>query len=111
MKRMICNVILPGVLIGLIVIVCYPICMKEDGFDFFQFWILSGFLFGFRKMSMVLIPKNYGIGGSLGVLALNCIIGGLIGGIIVVVRIVRIVAEFVSIVIEHFWTKSPKVEI
>ena len=108
MKRMICNVILPGVLIGLIVIVCYPICMKEDGFDFFQFWILSGFLFGFRKMSMVLIPKNYGIGGNLGVLALNCIIGGIIGGFVLCYMIIKIFAELTCILLETFGQKVLK---
>ena len=104
MKRMICNVILPGVLTGLIVIVCYPICMKEDGFDFFQFWILSGFLFGFRKMSMVLIPKNYGIGGSLGVLALNCIIGDFVLCYIGI----KIFAELTCILLETFGQKVLK---
>ena len=108
MKRMICNVILPGVLTGLIVIVCYPICMKEDGFDFFQFWILSGFLFGFRKMSMVLIPKNYGIGGSLGVLALNCIIGGIIGGFVLCYIGIKIFAELTCILLETFGQKVLK---
>ena len=108
MKRMICNVILPGVLIGLIVIVCYPICMKEDGFDFFQFWILSGFLFGFRKMSMVLIPKNYGIGGSPGVLALNCIISGIIGGFVLCYMIIKIFAELTCILLETFGQKVLK---
>ena len=36
---------------------------------------------------MFLVPKNFGIAGSMGILALNCIVGGLIGGIIVLVRI------------------------
>lgn len=71
MKRMVCNVLLPGVLIGLIVMFCYPVCMKDDGFDFFLFWILTGFLFGVRKMNLVFMPKHLGIGGSIGVLALR----------------------------------------
>ena len=41
-------------------------------------------------------------------MALNCIIGGLIGGIVVIIKIFCIVAEFLSTVMEHFWTKKWK---
>ena len=108
MKRMICKVILPGVLIGIIVIVCYPVCMKEDGFDFFQFWILTGFLFGVRKMSLMLQPKNYGIGESIGIIALNCLVGGLIGGLVLCFMIVKIFAELTRIILETFGQKVLK---
>lgn len=59
----------------------------------------------------ILIPKNFGISGSIGVLALNCIIGGLIGGAVLIFKIIGIAGELISIVTGHFWTKSPKVEI
>ena len=108
MRRMINKVILPGMVIWLIVAVCFPVCMKEDGFDFFQFWIMTGFLFGFRKMSLVLIPKNYGIGGSMGVIALNCIIGGLIGGFVLCIMIIKIFTELTLIVLETFRQKVLK---
>ncbi|MBP3469867.1 MAG: hypothetical protein J6K26_10165 [Lachnospiraceae bacterium] len=62
-------------------------------------------------MCLWLILKNYGISGTIGVLALNCIIGGLIGGVVLIFKIIGIVEEFSSIVTGHFWTKSPKVEI
>ena len=48
---------------------------------------------------------------SIGVLALNCIIGGLIGGVVLIFKIIGIAGELISIVTGHFWTKSPKVEI
>ncbi len=108
MRRMINKVILPGMVIWLIVAVCFSVCMKEDGFDFFQFWIMTGFLFGFRKMSLVLIPKNYGIGGSLGVLALNCIVGGIIGGVVLCYMIIKIFAELTFILLETFGQKVLK---
>ena len=111
MKRVLFKVIVPAVIIAVWMLTCYPVCKKAEGFDTFLYWILVGAPFGIHRMCLWLVPRNFGIGGSIGVFALNCIIGGLIGGIIVVVRIVRIVAEFVSIVMEHFWTKSPKVEI
>lgn len=108
MKRMVCNVILPVVLIGIIIIVCYPVCVKEDRFDFFQFWLLTGFIFGVRKMSLILLPKNLGIGESIGVIALNCLIGGLIGGFVLCFIIIKIFAELTLIILETFGQKVLK---
>ena len=59
---------------------------------------------------MFLVPKNFGIAGSMGILALNCIVGGLIGGIIVFVRIIVIFTEIIKVIAGHFWTQCPKVQ-
>ena len=87
------------------------ILMFPQGFDWFLYWIIAGCPFGIRRMCLWLIPKNFGISGSIGVIALNCIIGGLIGGVVLIFKIIRIIGELISIVTGHFWTKSPKVEI
>ena len=47
-------------------------------------------------MCMILIPKNFGIAGSIGILALNCIVGGLIGGVVVILRMVMVLMEISS---------------
>ena len=60
-------------------------------------------------MCIFLIPKNFGIAGSMGVLALNCVIGGMLGGIIVIMRIVKILMEIIKMIAGHFWTQCPKV--
>ena len=87
MKKALFKIILPVCVLVLWMITCYPVCNKADGFDYFLYWILVGCPYGIRKMCMFLVPKNFGIAGSMGILALNCIVGGLIGGIIVLVRI------------------------
>ena len=56
MKRVLSKVILPALAIGLWVLICYPVCNKAEGFDFFLSWMLAGFPFGIRKMCMILIP-------------------------------------------------------
>lgn len=111
LKRVLFKIILPVIGTSIWLLTCYPVCNKADGFDLFLYWIMVGCPFGIYRMCLWLVPRNFGISGSIGILALNCIIGGLIGGILVFAKIVCIVAEFVSIVMEHFWTKSPKVEI
>lgn len=43
-------------------------------------------------------PKNFGIAGSIGVLAFNGIIGGLIGGIIVIARMIAVFVEIIKMI-------------
>ncbi len=46
-------------------------------------------------MCLKLVPKSYGLTGAVGVFALNAVIGGLIGGAMLMMAIVKI---FVNIV-------------
>ena len=76
MKRVLFKVILPLLVIAAWMNMCYWICIRADGFDFFLYWIMIGCPYGIRKMCMFIVPKNFGIAGNIGILALNCIIGG-----------------------------------
>ena len=88
-SAMVFRVIIPILAISFMVLFCYPVCNKPEGFDYFLFWILVGFPFGIRRMWMWLIPRNYGIAGSLGVMALNCIVGGIICGCVAVITVIK----------------------
>ena len=111
MKRVLFKVIVPAVIIAVWMLTCYSVCNKAEGFDWFLYWIIARCPFGIRRMCLWLIPKNFSIRGSIGVLALHCIIGGLIGGVVLIFKIIGIAGELISIVTGHFWTKSLKVEI
>lgn len=87
MKRVLFKVILPLLVIAAWMNMCYWICIRADGFDFFLYWIMIGCPYGIRKMCMFIVPKNFGIAGNIGILALNCIIGGVIGGGIIIIKI------------------------
>lgn len=92
------KVIMPLAAIGFMLLFCYPVCNRPEGFDFFLFWILVGFPFGIRRMWLWLIPRNYGIAGSLGVVALDCIIGGIIGGFVVIITFVKVGIAAIQII-------------
>ena len=109
MKKVLFKIIVLLVVLGVWALTSYPVCNKAGGLDYFLYWILVGCPYGIRKMCMFLVPKNFGIAGSMGILALNCIIGGLIGGIIVLVRIIVIFTEIIKILVGHFWKQCPKV--
>lgn len=108
MKRVLFNIVIPLSVMVLWMITCYPVCNKAEGFDYFLYWIMVGCPYGIRKMCMFLIPRNFGIAGSMGVFALNCIVGGLIGGIVLIIRVIKIFIEILSVITGHFWTSCPE---
>ena len=67
------------------------------------YWSLSGipvFILFFRMIDGV--PRWYGIAGSIGVLAFNGVIGGLIGGIIVIARMIAVFVEIIKMIAGAF---------
>ena len=84
MKRVLFKVILPLLVIAAWMNMCYWICIRADGFDFFLYWFI--------------VPKNFGIAGNIGILALNCVIGGVIGGGIIIIKITSIFIEILNFV-------------
>lgn len=53
----------------------------------FYVWLVCGIPFGIWRVRLWLIPRGFDLGGTVGVWALNFIIGGLIGGVIIVWRL------------------------
>lgn len=92
------EILIPLIAIAVMLCLAYPICNKNEEIDYFLLWIIVGFPFGIRRMSLWLIPHNYGISGSIGVIGLDCIIGGIIGGFVVIFMIGRSIVALVRIV-------------
>lgn len=63
--------------------------------ELFMFLFLVGLPFGIHKMCIILVPKGLDIGGTLGMVALSVIIGGLIGCIMIPLYIVRAIYIFI----------------
>ena len=88
MKRVLFKVILPLAFVAVWLNMCYWICLGENGVNWFQFWIMSGFPFGIQKMLVLLIPRNFGIAG------------GMIGVIVLAIKIIAIIREVINIIME-----------
>lgn len=78
------KVILPVFLAWLLFSMFRPVFTKDGVTDYFMVWIVCGIPFGIWRLRLWLIPRNFDIGGTVGVWALNFIIGGLIGGVVIV---------------------------
>ena len=62
-----------------------PIYMADGVCDYFLMWLCVGLPFGIRRMCLWLVPFGYSISGTVGIFALNIIIGGLIGGLALII--------------------------
>lgn len=81
MKTFIKEVLLPLSVALFLAFLFKPVYMPYGTCDYFLMWLLVGFPFGIRKMSLWLVPRGYSISGTVGIVALNLIVGGLIGGL------------------------------
>ncbi len=104
MKKLMLRVILPALGILLWLAICYPVCNRAEGYNYFMFWILAGLPFGTHWMFLKLAPKGYGLSGTIGAFAMKVIIGGLIGGVILLIRIVRIPVDLVRAICHQKFT-------
>jgi hypothetical protein len=74
----------------LIYTLCLPICREPDGsLNAFLMAVLVGIPFGIRHMVLLLPPAGYDIGGSVGMIALDFILGGIIGFFALCILIVK----------------------
>ncbi len=44
---------------------------------------------------MILMPKDFDIAGGVGVLALNAVIGGIVGGFVLIAKIIKLPFDLV----------------
>ena len=83
LKDFLKKTVLP-VIVALFLYSIFSRIFVEDGVkDLFLIWLACGVPFGIGKM-FTIIPIGFGISETVGVLALNIVLGGLIGGVILI---------------------------
>ena len=74
------SVALPVCVALLLAILFRPIYLSEGQPNYLLAWICIGFPFGIRRMFLWLVPHRFDLAGTVGVVVLNVIVGGIIGG-------------------------------
>lgn len=83
MKEFLKKTVIP-VVVALFLFSMFSRIFVENGApDYFLIWLACGVPFGIGKM-FTLIPIGFGISGTVGVVALDLVLGGLIGGVILI---------------------------
>lgn len=62
--------------------------MNNGELDYVWLWILCWLPFGLHRMCLWIVPGGGSIGGGIALLALNFIIGGVIGGFVLAWRLI-----------------------
>ena len=78
--------ILPVAATGLLVCIFRSACTKDGTLYYVWLWILCGLPFGLHRMCLWLIPSG-SLGGSVAATAFGFIMGGVIGGFVLVWRL------------------------
>lgn len=75
---------------GAVLLVCIfkSACIKDGTVDYLWLWILCGLPFGLHRMCFWVVPSGNSMGGGVALFALNFVIGGIIGGAILVWRLI-----------------------
>lgn len=85
------KVIAPVVAAIFLAALFYPLCVENGVCDYLKLWVLMVIPFGVHRMFVWVIPKGFDLGGTVGVLVINLLIGGVIGGMILAWRLVMAV--------------------
>ncbi|MDU3679702.1 MAG: DUF6050 family protein [Flavonifractor plautii] len=79
--------VLPVAAAALLYCIFKSACMKDGELDLLWLWILCGLPFGIHRMCVWIVPGGSSVGSSAALFAMNFIIGGLIGGFVLVWRL------------------------
>lgn len=78
-KELMKKTILPMLLLAVWAWIAYHFCVSLEQTELWKIWMVVGMPFGIHRMCIWLLPKNFDIGGTVGVWAMNIIVGCLIG--------------------------------
>ena len=73
-----------------------PVYYKDNQLNILLMWICIGVPYGIRRMFLWLVPHKYDLAGTVGVVALDVVLGGIIGGFALIFQILRGVIETVK---------------
>ena len=82
--------------LAVMILMFRPVYTRDGTINWVLAWIIIGCPFGIRKMFAVCVPHGFDLGGTVGVLGLNLIVGGLIGGVVVVIDIIKCLVGIVQ---------------
>ena len=86
------SVALPTAVAAILAILFKPIYMADGTINILLLWICVGVPFGIHRMFLWLVPHRFDLAGTVGVVALNIILGGVIGGFAFVFQIIKGIA-------------------
>ena len=88
-KRFAVSVLLPLVIAAAFALLFKAVYMSPEGINYLLMWICIGIPFGIHRMCVWIVPTKFDLAGTIGVMAVNIILGGIIGGFALVFQILK----------------------
>ncbi len=88
-KRFTVSVLLPIVIAAVFALLFKTVYTSPEGINYLLMWICIGIPFGIHRMCIWLVPTKFDLAGTIGVMAVNIIVGGIIGGFAFVFQILK----------------------
>lgn len=98
-KKTVLTVLIAGVLFYWDMLVF----IKDGKTDYFLVWLFCGIPFDIRRMFVWLVSFGHDLAATVGIFALNFIVGGLIGGVILIWRLL-VAAWYIPLTIYRLLT-------
>lgn len=88
-KRFAVSVLLPIVIAAAFALLFKAVYMSPEGINYLLMWICIGIPFGIHRMCVWIVPTKFDLAGTIGVMAVNIILGGIIGGFALVFQVLK----------------------
>lgn len=88
-KRFAVSVLLPIVIAAVFALLFKALYMSPEGINYLLMWICIGIPFGIHRMCVWIVPTKFDLAGTIGVMAVNIILGGIIGGFALVFQVLK----------------------
>lgn len=88
-RRFIVSVLLPLVIAAACVLLFRSVYSSPEGINYLMLWICIGIPFGIHRMCLWLVPTKFDLAGTIGIVVVNIIIGGIIGGFALIYQVLK----------------------
>lgn len=87
--RFFISVFLPICIAALAAFLFKSVYETSEGINFLLMWICIGLPFGIHRMCVWLVPTKFDLAGTVGIIFLNVLVGGIIGGFALVYQVCK----------------------
>ena len=88
-KRFIVSVLLPLAIAAAFALFFRAVYTSPEGINYLLMWICIGIPFGIHRMCVWLVPTKFDLAGTVGIIFLNVLVGGIIGGFALVYQVCK----------------------
>lgn len=88
-RRFSVSVVLPLIIAAACALLFKTVYASPEGINYLLMWICIGIPFGIHRMCLWLVPTKFDLAGTIGVVAVNIIVGGIIGGFALVFQVLK----------------------